>query len=157
LPGTYWITGGNLNLNTLAGTITLTCQGCSPGGRGVTIIFTQGSAGTIGTLSEVGNVNIILNAPSPGTAYAGLLMVQDEVVLPTDGGTIGNAGSLSGLIYFPSTSLSFAGNIQTDASNCLLAVAKSLSLTGNIGVNASGCQKAGLTTVPTVLSVFLAV
>jgi hypothetical protein len=49
LPGTYWLTDGNLNLDGRTGKITLACPLCSPGGSGVTIIFTQGSAGTIGT------------------------------------------------------------------------------------------------------------
>jgi Flp pilus assembly protein TadG len=159
LPGTYWVTDGNL---ILAGT--LRCQGCSPGGPGVTIIFTtiQGSAGTIGTLQVPtgGTLAITLNAPT-ARPYAGYLMVQDTVPGVTylsPIGTIGNAGStLSGLIYFPSTSLSFTGNIATDPSNCLVAVAGSLSLTGNIGLNDSGCATAGLTTVPTILSVFLVV
>jgi hypothetical protein len=145
-PGTYWITDGSL---TLSGNITLS-------GAGVTIIFTttKGSAGTIGTLSETGNVTTILNAPGSGP-YAGLLMVQDTVA-NASGGTIGNAASLDGLIYFPNTNLSFVGNIQTGTSNCLVAVAKSLSLMGNIGLKASGCPTAGLTTPPTILSVFLA-
>jgi hypothetical protein len=156
-PGTYWITDGNL---TLSGT--LKCTSCSPGGAGVTIIFTTtpGSGGTIGTLLSSGNPTITLNAPGSGMNKAGLLMIQDTVpgVIPTDGGTIGGpSATLSGLLYFPSTSLSFVGNIRTDASNCLVTVARSLSLTGNVGLNASGCQTAGLTTLPTVLSVFLAV
>jgi Flp pilus assembly protein TadG len=151
-PGTYWITDGTLTLN---GNTTLTCPTCSPGGAGVTIIFTttQGSAGTIGTLSEIGNVTTILNAPSSG-AYAGLLMVQDTIA-GASAGAIGNAGTLGGLIYFPNTNLSLIGNIQTDTSNCLMAVAGSLSLAGNIGLNDSGCQTVGLT-VPTIFSVFLA-
>jgi hypothetical protein len=81
-------------------------------------------------------------------------MVQD---MAAGAVTIGNAGSLGGLIYFPQTNLSFAGNIQPDTSNCLVAVANSLSLTGNIGLNDSGCPTAGLATPPMVLSVFLAV
>jgi len=157
-PGTYWITDGNLGLNGLAGNITLACPTCSPGGAGVTMIFTQGAAGTIGTVSEIGNVTTILNAPGAG-AFAGLLMVQDTLAGASylSGGTIGNAGSLGGLIYFPSTNLSFVGNIQTDTSNCLVTVANILNLTGTIGLNDAGCATAGLTTVPTVLSVFLAV
>jgi Flp pilus assembly protein TadG len=157
LPGTYWVTDGSLTL-----TGRLTCAGCSPGGSGVTIIFTttQGSAGRIGTLQVPPGQSLMINLNAPGAGtYAGLLMVQDTVPGATylsPIGTIGNAGStLSGLIYFPSTSLSFAGNIQTDASNCLVTVARSLSVTGNIGLNDSGCATAGLTTVPTILSVFL--
>jgi hypothetical protein len=159
-PGTYWITDGNLS-NGLTGNITLGCAGCSPDGPGVTIIFTttQGSGGTIGTLSEIGNVTTILNAPAPGFGpYAGLLMVQDPVAGATSGTIGGNPTStLSGLIYFPNSNLSLVGNIQTDSSNCLVAVANSLSLTGSISLDASGCPGAGLATVPTILSVFLAV
>jgi Flp pilus assembly protein TadG len=158
-PGTYWITDGSLILN---GNLTLTCQGCSPG-QGVAIIFTttQGSAGTIGTLQVLpgGSLAITLNAQSTGP-YAGYLLVQDKVPgarylsLST---TIGNpSATLSGLLYFPSTSLIFAGTVRTDAS-CLVAVAGSLSLTGNIGLNDSGCPTAGLTILPPIFSVFLAV
>jgi Flp pilus assembly protein TadG len=156
-PGTYWITDGSL---TLVGNITLECTSCSPGGPGVTIIFTttKGSSGTIGTLLPTGNVTIDLNAPASGT-YAGYLLLQDTVTgaTYTSGGTVGNASStLSGLIYFPSTNLNFVGNIQTNASSCLVAVADQFSLTGNIGLDDSGCKTAGLTTVPELLSVYLA-
>jgi hypothetical protein len=156
-PGTYWITDGVLNLSGI-----LKCTKCVPGGRGVTIIFTQGSAGTIGTLSESGNATINLNAPAPGAgvAYPGLLMVQDPLAGPTSVTIGGNPPStLSGLIYFPNANLSFVGNIQADTStNCLVAVANSLSLlTGSVNLAASGCPAVGLTTVPTILSVFLAV
>jgi len=156
-PGTYWVTDGSLNLSG-----TLTCTGCT-GGAGVTIIFTtrQGSAGTIGTLQVPPgqSLTINLNAPSTGT-YAGLLMVQDTVagVTPTPGSPIGSpSATLSGLLYFPSTNLSFVGNVRTDTSNCLVAIAKSLSLTGTFSLNDSGCPTAGLATPPTVLSAFLAV
>jgi hypothetical protein len=155
LPGTYWITDGNL---ILGGNIILSCQGCSPTGPGVTIIFTttSGNGSTIGTLTEIGNVTIILNAPGPSFGfYPGLLMVRDPIAIPTSV-TIGSS-TLSGLIYFPKSNLSLVGNIRTNTSNCLVAVADTLSLTGNIGLDASGCTAAGLTTVPTILSVFLAV
>ncbi len=150
-PGTYWVTDGSLKVSGK-----LECTGCSPGSFGVTIIFTttHGSAGTIGTLWPTGPLTITLNAQSTG-AYAGYLIVQDAVAgaIPT---TFGNpSATLSGLLYFPSTSLSLLGNVQTDTSNCLVVVADSLSLTGNIGLNDSGCQTVGLT-VPTIFSVFLA-
>jgi Flp pilus assembly protein TadG len=153
--GTYWITDGNLSLT---GNITLECPSCSPGGPGVTIIFTQGTGGAIGTLAEIGNVTTIINAPSSGI-NVGLLLVQDAVAganyIPPGAGTIGNAGSLDGLIYFPNTNLSLAGNIQTP-SNCLVAIASQFYLTGNIGLNDLGCTTAGLATVPAIFSVFLA-
>jgi hypothetical protein len=155
-PGTYWVTDGTLSLNGLTGDIVLTCSACSPGGPGVTIIFTEGSAGTIGTFAESGNVTTVLYAPSSG-ANAGLLMVQDAVAPATSDTIGGNGGSvLSGLVYFPKGSLNFVGNIQVSTSKCLVAVANSLSMTGNISFDASGCPAGGLTTVPTVLSVFLA-
>jgi Flp pilus assembly protein TadG len=157
-PGTYWITDGSLNLT---GNITLDCPNCSPGGAGVTIIFTttKGAAGTIGTLLPTGNVSITLNAPGSGT-YAGYLMLQDTVAgaTYTGGGTVGNAGSTfdgDGLLYFPSTDLTFVGNIQT-ASNCLVAIANQFSFTGNIGLASSGCPTAGLTVLPTLNTVALA-
>jgi Flp pilus assembly protein TadG len=162
-PGTYWITDGNLSnlVNGVTGQITLGCTGCSPGALGVTIIFTTmlGSAGTIGTLSEIGNVTTILNAPGAGLPNAGLLMVQDPVAAATDGTISGNPISiLSGLIYFPKSNLSLVGNVKTDSSNCLAAIANSLSLTtGNISFYASGCPAAGLTTVPAIFPVFLAI
>ena len=100
----------------------------------------------------------ILYAPSAGGAYAGLLMVQDAIASATRGTIGGNPSStLSGLVYFPKGNLSFVGNIQSNTSNCLVAVASSLILTGNISFDASGCPAAGLTTVPMILSVFLAV
>ena len=154
-PGTYWVTDGSLNLS---GQLRCTCSS----GGGVTLIFTttQVSGGTIGALEVPlgANLAITLNAPAAGT-YPGYLMVQDSVAgaIYPNSGTIGNAGSLlSGLIYFPNTNLSFAGNIQTDPSNCLVAVASSVSLTGNIRLDDSGCQTAGLTALPTIFSVFLA-
>jgi Flp pilus assembly protein TadG len=154
--GTYWVTDGSLKLSG-----TLQCPSCSPGGRGVTIIFTTMQGSTIGTLEvpSGGSLAINLNAPST-PPYAGYLLVQDTVagVKPTPVTTIGSpSATLSGLLYFPRTNLSFIGNIQTDTSNCLVAVANSLSLTGNITFDASGCPAAGPTTVPTILSVFLAV
>jgi Flp pilus assembly protein TadG len=151
-PGTYWIKDGSLKLT---GNITLACSNCSPGGAGVTIIFT--GTGRIGTLLPIGSLTITLNAPGSGI-YAGLLMVQDTVAGANYdvGGTIGNAGSpFSGLLYFPSTNLAFVGNIQT-TSNCLVAVASQFSFTGNVGLNSSACPVAGLNTVPVLNTVVLA-
>jgi Flp pilus assembly protein TadG len=157
-PGTYWVTDGSLML---AGA--LTCQGCSPGGPGVTIIFTttQGSLPKIGTLQVPTGQSLILNLNAPSTVpYAGLLIVQDTVPgVPYDSRdtTIGNPSArLSGLLYFPSTKLSFVGTV-TENPNCLVAVADSFHITGNITLDNSGCQTAGLTTLAPIFSVFLAV
>jgi Flp pilus assembly protein TadG len=154
-PGTYWVTDGNLML---AGA--LTCQGCSPGGQGVTIIFTTKQGSAIGSLQVPTSQSLMINLNAPSTGpFAGRLMVQDTVagVTPAPGGPIGSPGAtLSGLLYFPNTSLSFAGNVQTEGSKCLVAVASQFTLAGNIGLDASGCPTAGVTTVPAIFSVFLA-
>lgn len=151
-PGTYWITNGNMNLT---GIIKLDCPTCTSS-MGVTIIFTN-TTGTTGTLSATGIVTTTLNAPSSGT-YAGYLMLQDPDAPSTAAGQTGIAGSTftgTGLLYFPSTAMTFVGIGNTTAS-CLVAVANTFNITGIDSFDDSGCPTAGLSTLPGLTTVVLA-
>jgi ferredoxin-like protein FixX len=141
-PGTYWITDGDLTLDSGG---TLECTTCNAAtGTGITIIFTTTSAsgGTIGAPTMQSNPTIDnLSAPGSGT-YAGLLMVQDTVAGATYTttaqfqGTPGQA--LNGLIYMPNSNLTFQGNPSV-TNSCLLVVAKSMTLSGNSSLATGGC------------------
>ena len=78
LPGTYWITDGDLDIKNS----TLECTTCVPGGAGVTIILTTAkpSGGQVGTLTLGANGVLNLSAPGSGT-FAGLVLIQDFVRL----------------------------------------------------------------------------
>jgi Flp pilus assembly protein TadG len=158
-PGTYWITDGDLTLDHGSGGI-LTCPTCSAGGPGVTIIMTtaQASGGTVGTVTLFSNANLTLNAPDSGT-FAGLVLIQDSNGLPpnttidTQNKTPANANAtekLSGLVYFPDTTLSFQGTPTSNlgAANCLVIVANQVQLQGNPAMAVGGCGSLGLNTLP---------
>ena len=169
MPGLYWISDGDLTLQNGTGT-TLTCPTCSNGGAGVTIILTTAktSGGTVGALTLGSNANLTLNAPNTSTAAgfnnAGMLLIQDSHNLPA-GTTINSPSStqanasetLSGLLYFPKSKLSFQGTPSASGPQCLMIVANTLDLQGNPGFDTSGCQCAagaaagtclGLNTIP---------
>jgi hypothetical protein len=154
-PGVYYVTNGNFSV---ASGAAVTCTTCN-GAKGVTVILTtrNPNGGTVGNVQIANGSSVTLQAPNSGT-FSGLLFIQDPLATSAGGAnpdTAFNGGlgmNLTGLLYFPSTSLSFVGNVKT----CLVAVANRLSLTGNISLNDSGCKSVGLTTVPTILSVFLA-
>jgi hypothetical protein len=167
-PGTYWITDGDLALNSGA---TLKCTACVPGGAGVTIILTTGAGVAptpathiVGNVTMRGNPTIdSLNAPGSGT-YTGLLLIQDSNNLPT-GTTYTTGGStfkgtpgqtLDGLVYFPKNAMTFQGNPTTGANSCLLVVADTLTLAGNSSMASSGCPTSGPGAPPTVKTVALA-
>lgn len=164
-PGTYWITDGNLILDSGS---SLTCTACTPGGAGVTIILTTANDGTgtgrvgnviAGSNGQAGTVGS-LNAPGSGN-FANLLLIQDSNDLPS--GTTpttpcngspdyscstfqgGPSSNFTGLVYFPDSALDFQGNPKTGNYTCLLTVAKTMSLQGNpTGFATSGCPTTGL-------------
>jgi hypothetical protein len=165
LPGTYWITDGDLDLETNG---VLKCTSCNPiTGAGVTIILTtaKASGGTVGTVNILAaNATIDnLNAPHSGT-FKGLLIVQDSNGLPpgttihSSGGTFwgGPGQTLNGLVYFPNSSLTFHGNPIATGSKCLLLVINSVNVNANSSLDTAGCASAGLTNLPTVSTVALA-
>jgi Flp pilus assembly protein TadG len=162
-PGTYWITDGNLILDSNS---VLECTACVPGGAGVTIILTTGqtSGGTVGNVTQQSNAVVdSLNAPGSGT-FAGLLLIQDSNGLPT-GTTFTSGGStfqgtpgqtLDGLVYFPDNALTFQGNPTTGSNSCLIVVANTLTLAGNSSLASSGCPTSGPGAPQTIKTVQLA-
>ena len=161
-PGTYWITDGDLTLGSGGGT--LQCPTCSNGGAGVTIILTtaQPSGGTVGTLTLNSLAVLNLNAPSSGT-FAGMVLIQDSNGLPA-GTTINSPSNaqanstetLSGLVYFPDTAVTFQGTPAATGPQCLVLVANTVALQGNPGFATSGCPSLGLNNLPIVKTIYLA-
>jgi Flp pilus assembly protein TadG len=158
LPGTYWITDGDLQLGPGGGT--LQCTSCTAGGAGVTIILTtqKANGGTVGTvlLRSLANLNLV--APSTGP-FAGMVLIQDGNGVPagdtinSDPGTPANGNaqeSLSGLVYFPASTLSFHGTPtgNVGAANCMVVVANKIQLQGNPMMAVGGCGSLGLNTLP---------
>jgi hypothetical protein len=77
LPGSYWITDGDLQLGPGGGSTTLDCPTCTAGGAGVTITLTtqKTSGGTDGTVVLRSQANLNLIAPSTGP-FAGMVLIQ---------------------------------------------------------------------------------
>jgi Flp pilus assembly protein TadG len=130
-PGLYIIDGGGIKIT--GGTVS---------GSGVTFYLTgnTGSGSSPATYSGVtingGTVNLTSPCSSSGGSIEGMLFFQDRAMSPTssNASTInGNAGStFSGAIYFPTTSLSYAGT--TGANMFTLLVSDMLTFTGNSNV-----------------------
>jgi Flp pilus assembly protein TadG len=126
--GLYIIDGGGLTIN----------GGATVSGSAVTFYLT-GANKADSKPSSYGGVNINstatvnLGAPctSSGGSIAGMLFFQDRSITTGVGSTInGSATStFSGAIYFPTTSLAYAGS--TGANMFTLLVADSLSFLGN--------------------------
>jgi Putative Flp pilus-assembly TadE/G-like len=164
-PGTYWVTDGDLNLQSNG---ILECTGCNPAtGAGITIIFTIVTGTTVGTITGNSNANIgnpptspNFNAPNSGT-FKGLLFVQDSNGLPAgatwDSGTLqgGPNATLNGLVYAPKAGLTFNGNPAAGGAGCLILVVNTLQLSGDSQLNSTGCSAAGVSP-PTVKTVALA-
>ncbi len=120
-PGTYVLAGGGL---TVSGNSTLT-------GSGVTFYDTSGSSG-YAPISLSGNETANLSAPTSGP-YTGILFFQDPSVAnsKSNGSSIvGNSTStFDGILYFPTTSLSYVGNSSSNGYTFLIA--DTISLGGN--------------------------
>jgi len=134
----------------------VTCSTCT-GGTGVTIILTN-TTGTVGGLCSDSNSSVTLNAPTTGT-YKGYLIIQDPGATTgtssckkADNSFQGGANmNLTGLLYFPNTTVVYQGN---PSSACSVLVAKTITLNGTSNFSTSGCTGAGLD-APTVKTVVL--
>jgi hypothetical protein len=98
-----------------------------------------------------------LQAPRAGP-FSGFLLLQDPLTISAgedepdnalDGGPTMN---LTGLLYFPTTSVAFQGNPQ---ATCTLLIAQQITIGGDSRLTASGCSTAGLTRLPTVYTAAL--
>ena len=115
-PGLYYVTNGDFSI---ASDATVTCLSCS-GADGVTIILTtpNASGGTVGSVQISSGATVTLQAPNSGT-FSGVLFVQDPLAASAGGEQPDNsldAGpgmNLTGLLYFPKTSVGFRGNPST--------------------------------------------
>jgi Flp pilus assembly protein TadG len=169
-PGTYWITDGDLVLDSNS---VLECTTCVAGGAGVTIILTTagGAGAKVGNVTQASNAVISsLNAPgSTSATFQNLLLIQDSngTGPPFTFTTPGNCSSscstfqggpsatLTGLVYFPDTNLTFNGNPTTGNASCLLTVALTLTLSGNTSLSTAACPTVGPGGVHQVFTVAL--
>jgi Flp pilus assembly protein TadG len=153
-PGTYFFYNASIDFE--GGTIN--CPSCSPGSKGVTMIFTGSSAAKIGTIKINGNATATLNAPYTNVfnaAFNGVLFYMDAQALPSNNGCgnapvsiNGNAGSVfTGAMYFPSVNICYSGNMtagQAIATDCIAIVANNITFTGNTGLALTGCRADGV-------------
>lgn len=140
-PGTYVL--WNTDFRT-QGQSQVRCSTCT-GGRGVTIFLT-GTPNDIGGITVNAGTAVTLRAPSAGPAepqawdndWRGVLFYRDTRATNNNDVTIngGAASSLSGAMYFPTTSVTINGNSST--AGCTLIVASVMSFSGN--GSTSTCQ-----------------
>jgi Flp pilus assembly protein TadG len=151
LPGTYWITNGDLSLQSNA---VLKCSTCSSAeGGGVTIILTTGDAGAVGNVQIPRGSAVTLQAPNNGT-FAGLLFVQDPLAALSGVSFFEGESSmhLTGLVYVPSTTVTFRGNPNP---TCTVLVSNQAVIEGKSHLTTSRCRSAGLTSLPRIRTVAL--
>ena len=144
LSGTYIVRGGTFKISN--GTVT---------GTGVTIILTCQTPPCTGGSSNYANFSIsngttTLNAPTTGE-WSGILIYQDpnEPANKTTNSLDNGNNSLTGVLYFPTTTLKYTNG--TGSSPCTQIVAYDLSIT-NGNLSSLGCNAAGVNNVaPTSL------
>jgi hypothetical protein len=154
-PGAYYVTNGNL---TIASGATVTCKTCD-GVSGVTIILTTNSAvtGVVGTAMISSGATVTLQPPRAGP-FSGFLLLQDPLAISAGGDKPDNAlvggptMNLTGLLYFPTTTVAFQGNPQ---ATCTLLIAQQITIDGDSRLTTLGCAMVGLTGMPTVYTAVL--
>jgi hypothetical protein len=159
-PGTYWLTDGDLTVQ--SGGV-LKCSTCDTvTGTGITLILTTQS-NKIGTLSIAPSATVNLNAPIAGR-FPGIVLVQDANGLPsgtsytsTYSTITGTSGAtLNGLVYFPKSSMTFWGNPSPAGPRCLLLVVNAATVQGASSLETAGCAGAGLANLPKIYTAALA-
>lgn len=167
-PGVYVFYGygngqnqqGNLILSN-GGTVA--CNGCSPGGAGVTLIFTGSAGSTVGTFRMTGGT-FNLNAPYGDAANPspldGILIYRDDLNTQSGGNTdvelTGNgASSIYGAIYAPTSQVQMVGTSNLNVSavtvngqqvGCSPVIGRGITLNGTSGVDIRGCNRVGTET-----------
>ncbi len=132
-PGTYYFDGGDISIT-----------GGSFTGSNVTIILGTSTGEDAASISVTGQGDVELTAPSSGT-YAGILFYQDGN--PQSNKKVQFVGqshmSLSGVLYFPNSTVEFSGGSSLSAPDCTQIVSNRLSFTGVAHLKAD-CESLGL-------------
>lgn len=126
-PGTYYLDGGNFNVNSGA---VVNCNGCT-----IVLSNSNSTSNSIGSVTLNGNATINMTAPDTGT-YAGILFYQDRRAT-SDNNIMINGDSNSkyqGAFYFPKADVTFNGNAGMN-TNCMQIVGKDVAFTGNSAIS----------------------
>ncbi len=124
-PGTYILAGGGLSVT---GNSTLN-------GTGVTFYDTNATGYPYGAIYLKGNETANLSAPTSGTLEGFLFFQDPSVAVGSPGATIvGNSSSsFDGIMYFPTTTLTYVGN--SSGSGYTIVIAYTVSVTGNANLS----------------------
>jgi Flp pilus assembly protein TadG len=141
-PGTYVMDGGGAAGFKVAGSATVDCPTCTPGGAGVTIALT-GTGSNDAEVAITSGANVTLNAPATGT-YAGLAFFQDPSAPSTGSNSFsgGATQNITGAIYFPNQTVSFSGGATTGGAQCTQLIANEITISGGTNLN-SNCTNDG--------------
>lgn len=120
-PGVYVLRGGGLQVS----------GGSNLSGNGVTFYNTGGGAYSYQAISITGGGHLTLSAPTSGP-YAGLLFFQDRSIVSSATNSIsgGSIGQFTGVLYFPTTPLSYSGGSGTNWTYTTI-LAKTVTFSGN--------------------------
>ena len=152
-PGTYrnWSSTNGPTVTLTAGkyivTGSISLNGGTFNGSGVTILMAGGPSGSPNSASTLGSTTEALTAAT--TANVGSTGALPGVVFAsTTIGTMSFGGNasvpFSGLIYLPNGNLKFAGTPVGGGLGCTLVVAETIVITGNVQLAASSCTSFGL-------------
>jgi hypothetical protein len=167
-PGVYVFDSANLIMDgqstliappalTTNPTISAACVGDLTGG--VTIIFSNSSGGSPGIPNISAGATVTITAPTSGT-YSGIAMFGDRLACSGNGNNSlngqsnacipsiqgGGTQNITGAIYFPGQTVSYAGGSSTGGATCTQLIADQINFTGGSTFN-SDCSSAGTQTL----------
>lgn len=126
-PGVYIIDRGSLSLGAQS----------QMTGEDVTFILTSSTNSNYPTINIAGGASTNLSAPTTGQ-WANFLFFEDRRAPGlTHSVTGGSAQILSGILYFPSSSLKYAGSTSAAGSVCVQLAANTLTFTGGATLGSS--------------------
>ncbi len=133
-PGTYIIDRGGLSVSAQSTLI----------GNGVTIIFTSSTNTNYGTANFGAGATVTLSAPTSGI-FEGILFFSDRRATTLQTKIAGGASmNLTGLLYFPSSSLEYVGGSGSSSAGCLKFIARTLKFSGNSTFVGNNCSTSSI-------------
>jgi hypothetical protein len=122
---------------------------------GVTIIFSNSGGGNPGIPNISAGATVTITAPTSGT-YSGIAMFGDRLACSGNGNNSlngqsnacipsiqgGGTQNITGAIYFPRQTVSYAGGSSTGGATCTQLIADQINFTGGSTFN-SDCSSAG--------------